>query len=62
MKVDLTDKEVHVLKSALKALTRSLNTTKGRTASSVIEAAIEKELSDVALVTAHMNDLKPDAK
>lgn len=58
MKVELSDKEVNVLKSGLKALTRSLSTTKGRTSSVLIEAAIEKELADVALCTAHMHDLK----
>lgn len=57
-KVDMTDKELVILQSGLKALHRSLTVQKGRTASVLIEQAIDKELVDCVLASKHLAEVK----
>lgn len=57
-KIELTDKEMSVMKSGLKALHRSLTVQKGRTASNLIEQAIDKELVDCVLASKHLDEVK----
>lgn len=51
-KVDLTDKEVAMIKSALKAHVRSITVQKSRTQIPLVLQALDKELADVNVLVA----------